>query len=78
MSKQSNHVVPAKSGGWAVKKSGSARASKVFRTKVEAKKYGTKISKSEKTELFIHKKNGTIQNRNSFGNDPFPPRDRKG
>jgi hypothetical protein len=26
--------------------------------------------------LFIHGKNGQIQNRNSYGNDPFPPRDK--
>lgn len=77
MSKRSNHVVASKSGGWAVKKSGSARASKVFRTKAEAKKYGVQVSKKEKTELYIHKMDGTIQNRNSYGNDPFPPRDRR-
>ena len=55
MSKKSNHVVSSKSGGWAVKKSGSSRASKVFGTKEEAKKYAVKISKQEKTELYIHK-----------------------
>lgn len=74
--KSSNHVVPS-SKGWAVKKSGATRASAVFKTKEEAKKYGTELSKKEKTELFIHKKDGTIQNRNSFGNDPCPPRDAK-
>jgi len=77
MNKKSNHVVSSKSGGWAVKKSGTAKASKVFTTKIEAKKYGVEISKKEKTELYIHKSDGTIQNRNSYGDDPFPPRDRK-
>jgi len=72
---KSNHVVPSKAkGGWAVKKSGASRASKSFDTKDKAVKYGRKISKSEKTELYIHKKDGTIQNRNSYGNDPHPPR----
>lgn len=77
MSKKTNHVVSSKSGGWAVKKSGSSRASKTFETKKAAKKYAVKISKKEKTELYIHKKDGTIQNRNSYGRDPFPPRDKK-
>ena len=77
MSKKTNHVVSSKSGGWAVKKSGSSKASKIFGTKEDAKKYAVKISKKEKTELYIHKKDGTIQNRNSYGSDPFPPRDRK-
>jgi len=72
---KSNHVVRSKAkGGWAVKKSGSLRASKSFRTKNEAVKYGRKLSKSEKTELYIHKKDGSIQNRNSYGNDPHPPK----
>lgn len=75
MSRKSNHVVSSKSGGWAVKKSSSSRASKVFATKEEAKHYGVTISRKEKTDLFIHGKDGTIQNRNSYGNDPFPPRD---
>jgi len=65
--------VPSKAkGGWAVKKSGSTRASKSFRTKDEAVRYGREKSKSEKTELYIHKKDGTIQNRNSYGNDTHP------
>lgn len=77
MPKQSNHVVPSsEKGGWAVKKSGSARTSKSFNTKAEAVEYGRQLSKTEKTELFIHRMDGTIQDRNSYGNDPFPPRDR--
>jgi hypothetical protein len=76
MAKKSNHVVPS-SSGWAVKKSGADRASKVFETKDKAVDYGRELSKSEKTELFIHKSNGMIQNRNSYGNDPHPPIDRK-
>lgn len=77
MSKRSNHVVPSKkSGGWAVKKAGSSRASKAFSKKNDAVKYGRQLSRKEKAELYIHKKDGSIQNRNSYGNDPFPPRDR--
>lgn len=78
MAKKSNHVIPSKQRGeWAVKKSGSTRISESFETKEEAIKYGRELSKHEETELFIHKKDGTIQNRNSYGKDPFPPRDRK-
>ena len=74
MAKKSNHVVPS-SSGWAVKKTGAERASKTFDTKVKAVEYGRELSKNEKTELFIHKSNGMIQNRNSYGNDPNPPKD---
>ncbi|MBL7760168.1 MAG: DUF2188 domain-containing protein [Sediminibacterium sp.] len=76
MSKKTNHVVPS-SSGWAVKKSGSERASRTFETKEKAVEYGRELSRSEKTELYIHKTNGMIQNRNSYGNDPNPPKDKK-
>lgn len=76
MAKKSNHVVPS-SSGWSVKKSGADRASKTFDTKDKAVGYGRELSKNEKTELFIHKSNGMIQNRNSYGNDPNPPKDKK-
>lgn len=76
MSKKSNHVVPSTSG-WAVKKSGAERASKAFVTKEKAITYGRELSKSERTELYVHKKNGMIQNKNSYGSDPNPPKDKK-
>lgn len=78
MAKKTNHVVPSKEKGqWAVKKSGSSKKTKSFAKKVDAVEFGRIISRKEKTELFIHRKDGTIQNRSSYGKDPFPPRDRK-
>lgn len=75
MSKRSNHVVPSdERGGWAVKKSGSTRVSKSFDRKEDAIKYGRELSRKEKSELYIHKKDGRIQDRNSYGKDPFPPK----
>jgi len=65
MAKRTNHVIMLKSG-WAVKKSGSVKSSKLFSTKEEAKKYGIDLSRKEKTELYVHRKDGTIQNRNSY------------
>ncbi|RYY39516.1 MAG: DUF2188 domain-containing protein [Chitinophagaceae bacterium] len=77
MSKKStNHVVPS-SSGWAVKKSGASKASRSFDTKEKAVQYGRELSKNEKTELYIHKKNGMIQEKNSYGNDSIPPKDGK-
>jgi len=76
MSKKSNHVVPSKSG-WSVKKSGAERASRSFETKGQAVEYGRALSKNEKTELYIHKSNGMIENKNSYGHDPHPPKDKK-
>jgi hypothetical protein len=73
--KLTNHVVPS-SSGWSVKKSGAARASRTFDTKDKTVRYGRELSKNEKTELYIRKKNGMIQEKNSYGNDPNPPKDK--
>ena len=71
MSKQkSHHVVPNPDGGWDVKKAGSERASKHSNTKQEAVEKGRQISQNQGTELYIHGKNGKIQQKDSHGNDP--------
>jgi hypothetical protein len=44
-------------------------------TKVDALKIGKKIAKNQ--QLTILGKDGKIQNKNSYGNDPFPPKDNK-
>lgn len=75
MSRKSNHVVPSKSDGWSVRKYGATRVTRNFDTKDEAVSYARELSKNERTELYIHKSNGMIQNRNSYGNDPYPPKD---
>jgi hypothetical protein len=73
MTKKSNHVIPSnKQGGWAVRKSGSLKVSKSFERKEEAVKYGRELSRREATELYIHKRDGRIQERNSYVKDPIP------
>ena len=71
---KSHHVVPNSNGGWDVKKSGSKRASKHTDKKKDAIDAGRKMSKNQNTEFFIHKKDGSIQGRDSHGNDPYPPK----
>lgn len=71
------HVLPNKTNhNWIVKSEGSARAAGAFSTKAEAKSAGAIIAKNNHGELFIHNQDGKISNRNSFGHDPFPPRDK--
>lgn len=77
MSKLSKHVVPSTTGGWVVKNAGSGRASKVFTTQVDAVVYARAAAKRAKTELFIHGRDGTIKERNTYGRDSMPPRDKK-
>lgn len=68
------HVTPHKGGGWQVKGAGSKRATKVTPTKQEAVKVARKISQNQHSELVIHGMNGRIQQKDSHGHDPCPPR----
>lgn len=70
------HVVPSEDG-WAVKREGSKRASKTFDTKKEAEEYARERAREEGGELTIHGKDGKIQDKDSYGNDPYPPEDKK-
>lgn len=69
--------MPDPHGGWNVRKGGSTRATKHFDTKKEAVSWGREVSKKQRSELVIHKRDGTILRKDSYGKDPFPPRDRK-
>ena len=72
MTKQ-HHVVPNEKG-WCVKTNNAQKASRCFTTKKEAINYGRQVSKNQKTEFVIHNKNGKIAQKNSHGNDPYPPK----
>lgn len=75
MSKKDVHVVPHPEG-WAVKVEGNDRASSVHDTKDQALDSGRDRAKRDEVELVIHRKDGTIQDSDSYGNDPHPPKDR--
>lgn len=77
MKKKDQHVVPSTSGGWAIRRSGAERASKVFDTQQKAVEHARAVAKKEHGELYIHGKDGTIRQRSSFGNDPCPPKDKR-
>lgn len=67
------HTVPHEHG-WANKREGSSKAAKVYNTKKEAQAAGRDTAKKSRTEHLIHNEDGRIGQRNSYGNDPFPPR----
>ena len=43
-------------------------------TQAKAIQRAREIARNQESELFIHGKNGRIRERDSYGNDPFPPR----
>jgi hypothetical protein len=46
----------------------------VYKTKAAAQAAGRKTAISQKAEHVIHNMNGRIGERNSYGNDPHPPK----
>ena len=74
MAKKNNqHVVPNSTGGWAVQREHSERATAILPTKQQAVDRAREIAANQGVELVIHTKDGRIQNKDSHGNDPFPP-----
>lgn len=69
---KNQHVVPHKDG-FAVKGAGNERATKVVPTQKEAIIIAREIAKNQGAELFIHRPNGQIRERDSYGKDPYPP-----
>lgn len=76
MVKQNQHVVPHQ-GDWAVRGEGNSRVTSIHQIKTNAISNAIKIAKNNQGDVIIHRKDGVIQDRDSYGHDPYPPRDRK-
>ncbi|ARB88491.1 DUF2188 domain-containing protein [Corynebacterium diphtheriae] len=60
---------------WKVGREGASRASGYRDTESEARKWSQKLAKDSGSEWIKHRKDdGRIHQRNSYGDDPFPPR----
>ena len=60
-------------GNWESKREGAQRASKVTNTQAEAWEYSKEKARQSEGEAFLKNKSGKIRERNTYGNDPFPP-----
>jgi hypothetical protein len=72
MAKTTYHVIPNLNKGWSIKRSGATRAVKHFKTKEAAVEYARDLSLNQEAELFMHRTDGTIMERNSYDQDPQP------
>ena len=70
---KNQHVIKH-NDGWAVKGEGNSKATVVTRTQEQAIEKARNISRNQESELLIHGKNGKIRDRDSYGNDPYPPK----
>lgn len=70
---RNQHVVAGKEG-WAVRASGSQRATSVHRTQKAAIAAARDLARRQGTDLFIHDRNGRIRARQSYADETFPPK----
>ena len=73
MTKRNQHVVP-RDERWAVQGAGADRATAVVDTQREAVERAREIARKQGTEVLIHGRDGRIRERDSYGNDPSPPK----
>lgn len=77
MNKKSQHVISNKTGRWSVRKSDASRASRVFDTQKEAIDYARERAIKGRTEIYIHRKDGTIIEKQSYSKDACELKDKK-
>ncbi|WP_141621409.1 DUF2188 domain-containing protein [Myxococcus sp. AB036A] len=76
MTKKNVHTVPSKGGsGWDNKVGGEVVSH--HHKKETAVEKGRSIARANEAEHVIHDKGGKIQQSNSYGNDPNPPKDQR-
>ena len=72
-----NQWVSPRDGKWAVHGEGNQRDTKLFDRQSDAAAYARNIAINQKSEVIIQGRNGKIRSKDSYGNDPCPPRDKE-
>jgi hypothetical protein len=72
---KNQHVVPV-GDRWGVRGEGNSRLTSIHDTQREATGDARSIARNQQSELLIHGRDGQIRERDSYGNDPCPPRDK--
>ena len=71
---KNQHVCKHPSGGWQVKGAGNSKATVRTSTQKEAISAARTIAINQKSEMVVHGRNGQIRAKDSYGNDPCPPK----
>lgn len=72
------HTVPDGDGGWINRSEGSDRGFGRAERKSDAEKVGRASAERRGTEHLSHRRDGTIGERRSYGNDPYHRRAERG
>lgn len=70
---KNQHVVPH-GEKWAVRAAGNERVTSLHPTQAAAINAAREIAARQQAELFIHRPDGRIRQRDSYGRDPYPPK----
>ena len=70
---KNQHVVPV-GKKWGIRGEGNTKLTSTFDRQSDAIAAARQISRNQHSELLIHGRNGQIRERDSHGNDPFPPK----
>lgn len=62
---------------WETKREGQSKPIASSHKKTTAEEKSVREAKKQEVEHIIHTKDGKISQRESYGNDPFPPKDRE-
>jgi uncharacterized protein YdaT len=73
---KNQHVVPH-NGKWGVRGARNERVTSLHNTQKEAIQAAREIAIRNKTEVVIHRPNGQIRDKDSYGPDNCPPKDTK-
>lgn len=71
---KNQHVTHRSDGNWQVKGAGNSRATVVTATQREAIEIAIAIARNQQSEMVVHGRDGRIREKNSYGNDPYPPK----
>lgn len=73
---KNQHVV-THNGDWAVRGEGNGKVTSVHSTQAEAIDAARDIAIHNRSEVVIHRPDGTIRDKDSYGNDPTRSHDTK-
>lgn len=74
MSKKDVHITPRAEGGWSVRREGAARASSNHDPQAAAVAAARSVARRDKVKFTLHGKDGRIRSKDSYDDDPYPPK----
>ncbi len=73
--KKQIHISKNKNGGWKTTKNGKVLS--IYKTQKNAIDKAKSIAKKDRGEVVTHGRDGKIRSKDSYGNDPNPPKDKE-